>query len=238
MSHRVFVPIAVSLLTMVMAARADETDIISTFDLDIEQWQAEGGELIHRTRDADGGHVEITDTASQHSMAVLAPEQFTGNLSRFDGGTLRFDARQIAIPTRGPWSAFGKVTVISSRGEAHADLSPQKATKDWKTYSIRLVASKWHVEPTSWRQLLADVKAIRVTLENCSVLGETVGFDNFRLSTRPDIIAAEEFYGCDANEDNRLNADEFPSRLRHYWRQLDANHDGWVDRGEAKFDSP
>ena len=68
-------------------------------------------------------------------------------------------------------------------------------------------------------------------------MGETVGFDNFRLTARPDIIAADEFYRCDANEDNRLNADEFPSRLRHYWRQLDANHDGWVDRGEAKFDS-
>jgi hypothetical protein len=225
-------------MTVVVAARADEADIITTFDLDMERWQAEGGELTHRAREADGGHLEITDTVSGGSMAVLAPEQFTGNLSRFDGGTLRFDACEIAIPTRGPWSAFGKVTIISTRGEAHADLSPQEATKDWKTYSIRLVASKWHVEPTSWRQLLADVKAIRVTLENCSVLGETVGFDNFRLTTRPDIIAAEEFYRCDANEDNRLNADEFPLRLRHYWRQLDANRDGWVDRGEAKSDSP
>lgn len=63
-------------------------------------------------------------------MAVLAPEQFTGNLSRFDGGTLRFDAREISVPSRGPWSAFGKVAVISSRGEAHADLSPREATKD------------------------------------------------------------------------------------------------------------
>lgn len=238
MSYRVFVPIAVSLLTVVVAARADEAYIISTFDFDMERWQAEDGELTHRTQDAGGGHIEITDTASQHSMAMLAPEQFTGNLSRFDGGTLRFDAREIAIPTRGPWSAFGKVTIISSRGEAHADIAPQEAAKDWKTYSIRLVASKWHVEPTSWRQLLANVKTVRVTLENCSVLGETVGFDNFQLSTRPDIIAADEFHRCDANEDNRLNADEFPSRLRHYWRQLDANQDGWVDRGEAKFDLP
>jgi hypothetical protein len=170
-------------------------------------------------------------------MAVVAPDQFTGNLLRFDGGRLQFDAREIATPTRGPWSAFGKVTISSSRGEAHADLSPREATKDWKTYSIRLVRSNWHVEPTSWRQLLADVKAIRVTLENCSVLGETVGFDNFRLTTRPDIIAAEEFYRCDTNEDNRLNADEFPSRLRHCWKQLDENRDGWVDRGEAKYDS-
>ena len=77
-----------------------------------------------------------------------------------------------------------------------------------------------------------------MTLESCSVLGETVGFDNFRLTTRSDIIGSEEFYRCDANEDNRLNADEFPSRLRQYWRQLDANQDGWVDRGESKFDTP
>jgi hypothetical protein len=232
-------PIAVAVLlqAVVAAARADDMEIISTFDVDLERWLAEGGELIHRARDDNQGYLEITDTASRASMAVLAPTQFTGNLSRFDGGTLRFDAREIATPTRGPWSAFGKVTISSSRGEAHADLSPQEATKEWKTYSMRLVASNWHVEPTSWRQFLTDVKAIRVTLENCSVLGETVGFDNFRLTTRPDIIAAEEFYRCDANEDNRLNADEFPLRLRHYWRQLDANRDGWVDRGEAKFDS-
>jgi hypothetical protein len=236
MSCHVFVPIFVAVLPAAVSGQSHATDVVSTFDFDAERWQAEGGTLTHRSRDRAEGYIEITDTASQHSMAVIAPEQFAGNLLRFDGGMLGFDACEIAIPTRGPWSAFGKVTIISSRGEAHADLSPQEATNDWRTYSIRLVASNWHVEPTLWRQLLGNVKAIRVTLESCSVLGETVGFDNFRLSTRPDIIAEEEFYRCDVNEDNRLNADEFPSRLRHRWKQLDANGDGWVDRGEAKFD--
>jgi hypothetical protein len=169
-------------------------------------------------------------------MAVVSPERFVGNLSRFDGGTLRFDAREIAVPARGPWSAFGAVTIIGGQGEAHADLSPQEATQVWKTYSLTLVASNWQVDASSWRQILSDVRGIRVTLESCSVLGETVGFDNFQLVTRADIIAAEEFFRHDTNGDGRLNADEFPSRLRHYWKQLDANHDGWVDRGEAKRD--
>jgi hypothetical protein len=71
----------------------------------------------------DGRYVQLTDTVSGPSMAVVAPKRFTDSLSRFDGGNLQFDVRESAVPTRGPWSAFGEVAIIRNRREAHADLS-------------------------------------------------------------------------------------------------------------------
>ena len=50
------------------------------------------------------------------------------------------------------------------------------------------------------------------------------------------MITPEEFQRLDLNGDARLNADEFPERLRGYWKNIDTNQDGWVDRFEVKRD--
>jgi hypothetical protein len=112
MRCRIRVATAVILLTVVSAVRADDTEIISTFDVDLERWRAEGGELAHRALDDDGGYIEITDTASRHSMAVVSPERFVGKgqepktSSRSDGveRNIRFESRRLALIYQWPGS--------------------------------------------------------------------------------------------------------------------------------------
>ena len=217
-------------------ARTADSKIASSFDADLEGWKACGGQQAHQQGDPDhAGCLQITD-ADSSNMTVVAPEQFTGNVSRFEGGMLSFTAREIAAPEGRSYPTFGVVTIFGAGREVRADLATGPATRTWRTYSIPLIAADWQVEPAIWREVLSDVKAITVNLESASPVVETVEFDDFQLSTRPDMITPEEFQRLDLNRDGRLSADEFPQRLRGYWKHIDTNRDGWVDRSEVKRD--
>ena len=128
------------------------------------------------------------------------------------------------------------MTITGGNWESRVDLAPGPASRAWNTYSIPLIAADWNVEPATWRKVLSDVRAITVSIESCTPVVETVGFDDFRLCTRPDMITPEEFQRLDLNSDGKLNADEFPERLSGYWKYVDTNDDGWVDGFEVKRD--
>jgi hypothetical protein len=229
---------AAVLLVIAVATNTHAVDpkIVSSFDADLEGWKARGGQQSRQEGDRDHrGYLQIIDGDSSN-MTVVAPEQFLGNLSRFEGGMLSFDVRETNAPGGRPWPGFGVVTIFGGGWEARADLAAGPAARTWKTYAIPLIAADWQVEPVTWRKVLSDVKAISVTLESSTPVVETVGFDEFQLCTRPDMITPEEFQRLDSNGDGRLNADEFPGRLRGYWKYIDTNHDGWVDRFEVKRD--
>jgi hypothetical protein len=218
------------------ATHAGGSNIFSSFDTDAEGWTVRGGQKTHRQEDGDhGGHLQIADGDSSN-MTIVAPERFVGDLSRFEGGMLSFDAREIEAPGGRPFPQFGVVTITGGNWEARVDLAPGPASQVWNTYSIPLIAADWNVEPATWRKVLSDVRAITVSIESCTPVVETVGFDDFRLCTRPDMITPEEFRRLDLNNDGRLNADEFPERLSGYWKYIDTNHDGWVDGFEVKRD--
>ena len=226
----------VLLIGVVAIAHAGDAKIVSSFDASLEGWKVRGGEARCQQGDRDhGGYLQIVDGDSSN-MSVVAPEQFVGNLSRFEGGMLSFDVRETDAPGGRPWPGFGVVTILGGGWEARADLAAGPATRTWKTYAIPLIAADWQVKPAAWQRLLSDVKVITVMVESSSPVVETVGFDNFQLRTRPDMITPEEFHRLDLNADARLNADEFPERLRGYWRYIDTNRDGWVDRFEVKRD--
>lgn len=217
-------------------ARSDDSKIISSFDVDLEDWKARGGQQTHQQGDPDhAGYLQIIDEDSSN-MTVAAPEQFTGDLSRFEGGMLSFTGREIDAPGGRSFPTFGVVTIIGAAREVRADLATGPASSTWRTYSIPLIAADWQVEPAIWQAVLSDVKAITVNLESASPVVETVGFDEFQLRTRPDMITPEEFKRLDRNGDGKLNADEFPERLRGYWKYIDTDQDGWVDRFEVKRD--
>ena len=226
----------VLLIGVAASANAGESKIVGSFDVGLEGWKANGGQQGHQPGDPDhGGYLQITDVDSSN-MTVVAPEQFVGNLSRFEGGMLSFDAREIDASGGRPFSTFGEVTIFGGGREVRVDLAVSPATRTWKTYSIPLIAADWQIEPATWRKVLSDIKAITVNLESSSPVVETVGFDEFQLCTRPDMITSEEFTRLDLNHDGRLSADEFPDRLRCYWKYVDTNQDGWVDRFEVKRD--
>ncbi len=232
----VFGAAVVLLIGVAEKGHAGESKIVSSFDAGPEGWKANGGQQGHQPGDPDhSGYLQIAD-ADSSNMTVVAPEQFIGNLSRFEGGMLSFAAREVDAPGGRSFSTFGEVTIFGGGWEVRADLAAGPATRTWRTYSIPLIAADWQVEPSTWRKVLSDVKAITVNLESSSPVVETVGFDDFQLCMRPDMIAPEEFQRLDLNGDGKLNADEFPERLRGYWKYIDTNQDGWVDRFEVKRD--
>lgn len=204
----------------------------STFDDDFNGWTAQGGEAKHAREKKSSGHIQIVD-GEANNIHVIAPKKFLGDKSRFDGGVLSFDAREVEAPGGRPWEAFGTVTIVGAGRAVQLDIAPQAAPVDWTTFSVPLVARLWRVEEEVWQKVLADVQSITVDLESSDPAVETVAFDNFTLTVESRWLDRESFNAADTNGDALLNADEFPKPLRRFWRLADADGDGWVSRDEA-----
>ena len=214
----------------------DDLALISRFNNGLEGWQLTGGRLAFGRDEKSGGHIECTDTMSS-DMFLTAPDRFRGDLSRFIGGVLKFDLKDLSESRERPYPVIGTVFIDSPEGGVSRDIVPGEIGRTWQTYGIPLDANAWGREPEQWARILADVSGITVYVECSSDPPEVVAFDRFEISG-PAIgpLTAEEFAAHDRNSDDRLNADEFPEHLRILWGGLDANADGWVSKAEASLD--
>lgn len=171
------------------AAASGAFALSSTFDSDVEGWTTnpsdEPGAVSHVPSggNPDGYLLADDNTDPNFFSYLLAPDKFLVDISRFDGGTIGFDAILLFsenIPTTG---LFGLVTISGGSGSASNRIGADNLPSVWTSYSGSLVASDWGVTQPEWLALLKDVTEIRVDLEPILGGDEILGFDNFTIST-------------------------------------------------------
>jgi hypothetical protein len=175
----------VALISILSIARvASAAEISSTFDTDLDGWTSSAGGTMTfgATGGNPGGFLHHAD-ADNTDMFVSAPAKFLGDRSAFVGGTVSFDGIA-ADGVTGDYSPYGIVKLRSGGAEVFADLAPaNNPTATWSTFSAPLSAATFGTDPATFAAILGNLTAIEVLTESRVGIVETVGFDNFRLST-------------------------------------------------------
>jgi hypothetical protein len=163
---------------------ASAAEISSTFDTDLDGWTSSpGGTMTFgATGGNPGGFLRHAD-ADNTDMFVSAPAKFLGDRSSFIGGTVSFDGIATDGVT-GDYSPYGIVKLRSGGAEVFADLAPaNNPAATWSTFSAPLSAPTFGTDPATFAAILGNLTAIEVLTESRIGVVETVGFDNFRLSS-------------------------------------------------------
>lgn len=203
--------------------------VVSSFDDwsgGTEGWALTGeGQLQRDTPDVSPGYLVITDTGTtpDGDLILSAPANFLGNLSAYNGGTLRFDTN-IIFGAGSPRMDFGTVTIygpagkIASRdmvpGDPAADpivstcpnpCAPDNAADGWRRWSMSLTARNWGVGGGTWNTILSNVTAITIKVDAQDGGGEAIGFDNVTISFLPDCNCNGTPDGCEIQTDPSMD---------------------------------
>ena len=187
--------LATASLGLFWASSVRAETLTTTFDSDLEGWTASGGLLsFNNTGGNPGGFLSLEDNVDDF-MTVFAPSDYQGDLSRFLGGRLAFDARNLngSSPNLISSPLFGTVTISGSSATASRLLGgtdEPPASGEWVTYSSQLDPLLWSGDLEA---ALSNVAQISVVLEsNETVPAEFNGFDNFSVTSAPDPVSAPE----------------------------------------------
>jgi hypothetical protein len=182
--------VAVLLIVVGTLAPAHAGLIQSTFDKDLEHWTVEGGKYRwQETGGNPGGYLEAIDGEDASTLVAVASQKFIGDLSKYNGGTLSFDAMLTGLSgSSKPDSGFGTVTLVSEDMgiKLSRDLALGDITKKWATYSASFDAKTWGLNEDEWEKFISNISSIRLNLETHLGAVETVGLDNFRLKSVPE----------------------------------------------------
>lgn len=177
--------LVLTLVALIAMARvASGTQITSTFDTDLDGWTASaGGSMTFATTGGNpGGFLRDLDLDNT-DMFVSAPAKFLGDKSAFAGGTISFDGIELDAGP-GNYQPYGTVTLRSGATSVQADLVPLgNPTATWSTFSIPLNATTFGTAPNTFASVLGNLTAVEVLTESKTGIVETVGFDNFTLTT-------------------------------------------------------
>ena len=167
---------------LLAAAAAAQEPIVSTFVGDDEGWAASGGTLSYQASAGNpGGYVEFEDLETGLGF-VVAPSAFLGDLSAYDGGSLKFDLKNTLDNGEVMLEAFGWVSIESGAIAIDLDVTPRAFLEDWTTVTVPLTADAWEQLPEDWALLLANVTAIRIYIDAQDGTGDRVGVDNCRMA--------------------------------------------------------
>jgi len=172
----------IALIPLVRIASA--TQIASTFDTDLDGWtSSSGGSMTFATTGGNpGGFLRDLDLDNT-DMFVSAPAKFLGDQSAFAGGSVSFDGLELDAGP-GNYQPYGTITLRSGATSIQADLVPLgNPTATWSTFSIPLSAATFGTTPNTFASVLGNLTAVEVLTESKIGVIETVGFDNFSLTT-------------------------------------------------------
>jgi hypothetical protein len=169
---------------------AGAATISSDFSADLDGWTISSGSgalSYSATGGNPGGYLFVDNAEGSIIVRAIAPAKFLGNLSAYDGGTLRFDGNLLSKGSVPFYPPYGQVRISTSGGTpATLDIAPSDPSIGvWTTYGVSLDAATWGQTPARWAEILANVTEIAVVLEAVSGL-ETNGFDNFVLTSLPE----------------------------------------------------
>ena len=173
-----------TLVALIAVARsASATQIVSTFDTDLDGWTSSpGGSMTFgATGGNPGGFLRDVDLDNT-DMFVSAPAKFLGDKSAFAAGTVSFDGIELDAGP-GDYQPYGTVTLRSGATSIQADLVPLgQPTVNWSTFNIPLNATTFGTAPNTFASVLGNLTAVEVLTESKVGLVETVGLDNFTLA--------------------------------------------------------
>ncbi len=185
--------ISVLALACLPAGGAWAATISNTFDTDAQGWTGnvpEGSLSYSNAGGNPGGHVRVTDTGAGGvngfaSGAFFGPD-FSGDLTAYDGGTLRFDLRAFS-GGGGTFDSFGRILLFGTGDSNPSNQTPDaigdvvsNATGSWVSYSMTFDAATFGVSQTDWTALLSDVFRIGIATDAFDG-GDTIGIDNVSL---------------------------------------------------------
>jgi hypothetical protein len=177
-------------LTLVFANPISaQITISSTFGTDAEGWigiPGEGSVSYSATGGNPGGHIRVTDIGVGGGLGsgAIAPSQFLGDLSAFDGGLLSYDMATFA-GGGSTFGIFGTVQITGSGMSASFDVAVTGPPFGvWQSFSAPLAAASWGVSEVEWASILSDVTEIAFSTDAFDG-PETIGVDNFTLASTP-----------------------------------------------------
>ncbi len=179
----------------------DAMVVISTFDIDDEEWTATQDELtiVHQSTGGNpGGFLSVEDLYWAVTGVAFPPSKFKGDLSEFEGGLLTYDLLLIHQPTT-PIppntqidSGFGRIQLHGGGSNATFDYvhyppipSPlYPSPLYWTTYYVPMTAEAWHTTQDNWARVLSDVSYCSIILD---IGGQgIIGLDNFKIEPIPE----------------------------------------------------
>ena len=138
-----------------------------------------------------GGFFVVEELSNFESFVATAPGTFLGDLSAFDGGTLRFDANAIQDGGAPSNPAFGTVVITGENASASLDFDGAglPPANTWVTHEMPFTAAAWGVSQGTWDSILAEVRSLTIELDSNTVNGEG-GLDNVVLLPEPGTVAS------------------------------------------------
>lgn len=161
--------------------------IKSTFDTDAEGWTLTpgGGTLTWLSSGGNpGGHLTMRDDVTG-PLKTFAPSPFLGDLSAFDGGALSVDTILLQTASGAARGGFGIATITGASGTVSLDLVSGVPPTNWTTYSAPLTSTAWGVSQFTWVSIISNVTEIAIEVDSYVQFGDTIGFDNFSLTSSP-----------------------------------------------------
>lgn len=167
--------------------------VASRFDQSLDGWTADtDAEVFYQSVAGNpGGFMRVRDRVSDTASpdtSILAPSEFLGDLSTYNGGTLSVDAILLDAglgPGTGQPGLFGTLSITGGDLSATLDIASVVPGAEWTSYSIPLTAETAGMDAGDWSHLLANVTQIRMIVEEYAG-NDTYGIDNFVVRA-PDI---------------------------------------------------
>lgn len=205
-SKRGLGPLVLCLFLIVAAlapAAAGAINVSSQFSATAEGWRvinnnttgAAGGPTFNATGGNPGGHISVTDAATDGQPApwyykIWSPPSWRGNLSANYGGTIALDFKELNGIV-GP-----VVRIFGTNGNYLEGGFEAPASTGWKHYSATLrETAGWilrtpsgYQSPTEaqFRAVLASAGPIEIEGDSVSGIGDVGRFDNIELKQPPD----------------------------------------------------
>ena len=127
------------------------------------------------------GHLIVEDLESG-LLKLVAPNDFIGDLSDYEDGTLSFDVKLYRKENDELYERFGEITITGNGYTAVADLVSGDPPDAWRTFGIDFSAAAWGVSKSTWTSILRNVSSISIIVDSYQYYNDTIGFDNFTIS--------------------------------------------------------
>jgi putative membrane-bound dehydrogenase-like protein len=170
--------------------------LVATFDAGSEEWTIAGNGTNTRPEHnasggANGGFIAVRDSDGT-DMRLVAPLSFRGDLTRFAGGMIWFDAKAIEVnPTAASGGqghpVFGTLTISDGKTTIKQDLfhpTHLAPTTDWQRFSGRMTAEAFDTDAATFQTVLANATSVEITVEAFASAREVVGIDNVTLQAK------------------------------------------------------
>lgn len=162
--------------------------IASTFDNGLDGWTKGPARQSRKlSQQPAGGNPggTLLSTGNEPATKLVAPARYRGDLSRFQGGTISFDAKFVQsgdAEARAAGFEFGLITITGAGRSATQQIAASPPTAQWQTYRGLLTAAAFGVSPSDWEAILANVTNITINLNAFrGVPNEILAFDNIVL---------------------------------------------------------